>query len=288
MYKIGAILVLYRPDIELTLKVIKSLAIQVDSLCIVDNTPNENNSNHFTDYNNIHYIPLLKNQGIAAAQNIGIKYFSNTGFDFVIFSDQDSIAPDNTVSGLVETYIKLEKAGIKIGAIGPQPILRGSSRSALERQNIRKYEEFTNIGKPLYFMYSVISSFSVIRLERFNKVGMFDESLFIDGVDSEWGWRAYGLHEYVSVLDPSIKISHCFGERNQGPLEIFVPSPFRTYYQFRNYFKLIRRKYTPKWWIVKNGIKYLIKFIYYPLFLNPRFDYLKNMARGIRDGILNK
>lgn len=75
------------------------------------------------------------------------------------------------------------------------------------------------------------------------------------------------------------------GEDTGKQHSIRIPTPFRVYYQFRNYFKLLSYPHTPTWWKVKNGIKYAVKTVYYPLFLKPRGQFAKRIAAGIRDGI---
>lgn len=282
---VGVILVLYKPDMEVTMPAIRSLAPQVDEICLVDNTPDQNIIDLFADIANSHYIPLGENRGIAFAQNVGIRYFLKLGFDFVLFSDQDSIAKNGIVQSLIKTFIALEEKGIKVGVVGPLPIHRNTMKPVIVKQNIRKYYSESCIGKSLYSMYSIISSFSLIKLNVFNEIGLFKEYLFIDGVDAEWCWRAYDKGRFLTILDPSVKISHSLGESNQGPIKIYIPTPFRTYYQFRNYFILSRIGYTPLWWKIKNGLKYITKYFYYPIFLTPRISYLKNMTKGIIDGI---
>lgn len=76
-------MVLYNPDFEVT-KALSSLASQVDQICVVDNSPSDH-SEVLGGYESVEYKPLLKNVGIAAAQNIGIRHFIDLGYDFVLF-----------------------------------------------------------------------------------------------------------------------------------------------------------------------------------------------------------
>ena len=57
---IGAILVLYNPNIDILSKALKSLTSQVNEICIVDNSENSNEK-LLENFTNIHYIPLYKN-----------------------------------------------------------------------------------------------------------------------------------------------------------------------------------------------------------------------------------
>ena len=113
-----------------------------------------------------------------------------------------------------------------------------------------------------------------------------DDGLFIDGVDHEWCWR--GRRDgYRFFIDEHTPLSHKLGEGDRYFIfrKVAIPTPFRTYYQFRNYFKLLKRSYVPIYWKCSNGFKYLIKMFYFPFFVAPRKEYLKNIFRGIKDGI---
>ena len=47
----------------------------------------------------------------------------------------------------------------------------------------------------------------------------------------------------------------------------------------------IGKKYVPRRWLRKNGVKYVLKTGYYVIGGPDRLAYIKNIARGIRDGI---
>ncbi|MDY3914837.1 MAG: glycosyltransferase, partial [Phocaeicola sp.] len=114
---IGAIVILYNPDWDLLKECLEALTPQVDEVCIIDNSSIDSSA-QFENIGKVRYIPLLKNIGIAAAQNIGIKHFFDANFEYVIFSDQDSVMPNNLVEKLLYAYNDL-KEKIDIGAIGP-------------------------------------------------------------------------------------------------------------------------------------------------------------------------
>lgn len=131
-----------------------------------------------------------------------------------------------------------------------------------------------------------MNSISLIPLKLFNKVGLMDESLFIDGVDDEWCWRAAKVTGCRFFIDDNVIIKHNLGRSGGkiGKRTISIASPKRLYYQYRNYIWLKKRDYVPRQWIRYNGWKYLLKIIYYPLFVSPRFINLKYIIKGICDG----
>lgn len=286
--KIGAILVLYYPDIETLYNVLDNLSNQVDEICIVDNSF-VTHANLFVRYANIHYKPLYKNVGIAAAQNIGIFYFLEAGFDYVLLIDQDSILSINTVRQLYDAFVALQSCNYKIAAIGSRNINRKNGLfyppKSKEISVIRK--ETIGGGSDIIEYYSIISSVSLIPINNFLLVGGMDESLFIDGVDHEWCWRAWHKANLRSFIVKDAYIYHQFGEGDKkiATRSVSIASPFRVYFQFRNYLWLCRRKYTPFFWKIKHLIKYMIKIFYFPICVTPRMLYIKNILRGICDGI---
>ena len=283
--KIGAILILYNPNLELLNSVILSTQSQVDSICVIDNTVDSVGKAFFYKYRNTCYIPLGKNIGIAAAQNIGISYFVDLNFDYVLLIDQDSILYSNMVVCMLNSYAILQQRGHNVAVVGTKAINRETGLPYKEEYPI--LSKFSLDSYNFLLVNSCRSSVSLISTNNFKKVGGMESELFIDGVDNEWCWRAKSrcnLNSYV--LENSV-IEHKLGQGDKSFLwyKVSIPSSFRVYYEFRNYFILCRRNYVPSVWKYKNGIKYIIKLFYYPVFVPPRISYLKSISKGIRDGL---
>ena len=115
------------------------------------------------------------------AQNIGIRYFIDLGYDFVLFADQDSIASEKVVDKLLENHQALKEASIKVGAVGTRAINRQTGLPYVEKSNEiriidkRVLSNTSNITE----CYSIMSSISLIPCKVFNIVGGFDESLLL-------------------------------------------------------------------------------------------------------------
>lgn len=284
-YKIGAVVVLYNPKAELLIRCIDTLTMQVSEICIIDNSSKDNLEILKSRNNNITYKPMKRNIGIASAQNIGIRYFKNRNFDFILFSDQDSESPHDLVHKLLNSYLSL-KDKINISAIGPMPINRNTGTPYIYQQCIIEKSKFNDIG--FYKMHSIISSYSLIPIKNFESVGMMSERLFIDFVDQEWCWRAKHEQDMTCVLMPGITIQHELGVSKKFlGRQISVSSPFRIYFQTRNLLWLTKTKYAPTYWKRMNIIKLFPKIIYYSLFSNNKTTYLKRIAKGIHDGLKN-
>lgn len=285
--KIGGIMVLYKPDWAVTIKAIQSLISQVDKLVIVDNSPGEDNSRRLSEFMNIDYVPLGENRGIAAAQNVGIKVLIENGFDFIIFSDQDSIAENNIVNRLLKEFLEIKDSNSDIGLIGPMAVNRTTGEEYVNRKKIE--EELTTSKGNFYICQSIISSFSIVPSILFEMNGFYEEKLFIDFVENEWCFRLRAKTGLKSVMSRQCKISHQLGTPGSFlGLSINISSPFRLYYQIRNFFLLSKRSYVPKRWKKQVGKKITLKLLYYSIVPKNRNKYFRSIVRGIRDGFCNK
>ena len=239
MKKVICVLVLYNPSANVLKKNIEAIIGQVDFLWISDNTPSgfKGIQEIISSYpKKIEYALMDGNVGIAKAQNEGIRLAIDHEFDFVYFIDQDSISPDKIVAGLLDEFSKLHDEGYKVGGIGPQPFNRDTGKAYLA-----SVKKGCSIRDGIIEVSELINSASLISVNLFKEVGLMDEALFIDGVDHELCWRARNGERYRFFMVTSLPLSHKLGEGDRFFLGISVKvsTPFRTYYQYRNYFMLI-------------------------------------------------
>lgn len=279
--QIGCIIVLYNPDMALLGKALDSVCQQVDLVYLADNSSTSIENQVWMTRMEIIYEKMEGNVGIAAAQNAGIAYLQRSNCSHIIFMDQDSIMEQGMVDHLLEGLILLQEQGIGVGAIGPRVVNRKTQQS---------YVGSVMRGKPINEVLTevteVISSGSLIPIDHFNSVGLFDERLFIDAVDHEWCWRASYLQKLRFFIAEKARLSHCLGEGDHWFLvTVHKPTPFRCYYQYRNYFFLLRKKYVPLYWKLSNGVKFFVKFFYFPLVFSSKLSYISHMVRGVYDGL---
>jgi rhamnosyltransferase len=284
---IVAIVILYNPDLDCLNESLNSLIKQVDSVILVDNSIDNNKTSIFLEkinLDNIQYLSQGANLGVAKAQNIGILNAISQDYEYCLIMDQDSIVSEGMVFQLVEDYIFLKSRKINLAVIGPTPINKISQKeySPRLRKNYPFFKDYSHLVK----VSELISSGSLINLKTFDDTGLMDENLFIDGVDHEWCWRAK-KQGFLCAMSKNAKLEHMLGEGDKKILGISVAisSPFRVYYQYRNFIYLSKKKYVPIYWKINNAFKYLIKFFYYPFFISPRFKYLNNIIRGILAGL---
>ena len=101
--KIIAIIVLYKPNIDLMNKVLLSINTQVNNIILINNGCEKYD---FSNFDNIESINLGDNFGIAYAQNRGIEKALKLGADYVLLSDQDTIYPNDYITSFLSFISK--------------------------------------------------------------------------------------------------------------------------------------------------------------------------------------
>lgn len=248
------------------------------SLILIDNTPERNLG---LGNDKIIYIPLKSNYGIAAAQNIGIQKAKELKCSYIFFFDQDSTFNRDYIDQMVIEYIRLKRYYPQIAVLGPTVIDKVSGR----KYKIKK----SSVNHDCYIVPSVISSGTIFEVATFDKIGEMDERLFIDNVDDEWGWRAT-YNGYICCITTKVCLLHKIGQKslNLMGLPFIISSPQRYYYQYRNFFWLLRRSYVPLNWKCKSFIRKLAEIIIIPCFSKQKKLVVKNILRGIFAGLFPK
>lgn len=289
---VGAVMVLYHAETASILPQVQALSAETAEVCIVDNSETPL-SPPLPDIPNVHYIALCSNTGIAHAQNVGIEYLAGQGYDYILFSDQDSLAPKGLVKELVLTIQELETEGIITGGVCPRAYNKQSGTPYPHQCNSLG-EMCTGNGRNLTEVTFCMSSMSLLRASLFSAVGPYEDPLFIDGVDSEWCWRAYHTCGARFFVNEDLHMQHMLGMGTAmvAGKERSLTPPYRIRYQYRNYLRLICRRYVPLRWKLYQGAKYLAKAIYYGVFSNERMAYLKAIVKGcgevFKDSDINK
>jgi rhamnosyltransferase len=261
--KIVAILVLYYPNLLHLSLALNKLSKQVSQLILVNNGAPNNEIEKLGESYSAHYIQNVSNLGIAAAQNLGIKWAMQRDFSHILTMDQDSLAHESMVKNLLDSEEKQLTLGEKVGAVGSV-----DSRFLKHLKNER-----------------LVSSGMLVKTKVFLDVGLMNEKLFIDGVDDDWCFRAKAKgYKLFHVKDA--KIQHEIGEVQKiwHKFVISYHQPSRYYFFFRNYIFLIRQNYVPlkyKLQLVKTLCKELIKIIFLP----KKWLYVKNSTKGLISGI---
>ena len=245
------------------------------NMIVVDNTPHSQMSN-IVFKENIDYISLGENKGIATAQNIAIKRAKELGYKYVIFFDQDSEYDSSYVSSIIGEYEKIQKHDCKIATLGPLVVNKTTNKAY--KNEITSKSSFNTVD-------TIISSGSIVEIAKIDIIGGLEDRLFIDLVDHEWCWRAksYGYNCYQTS---SIILNHKVGNESLSifGFPIIISSPFRYYYKYRNFLWMLERPYVPIKWKIKEAIRKIIEIIIVPLSTRNLSIY-RFMFKGIKDGI---
>lgn len=266
-YKVCAGIVTYNPNIERLKENYSHISKQVDFIIICDNgSRNIELIKGIRRENRDYLIELEKNQGIAYALNRLCEAAGNAGYQWIITLDQDSVCPENMVKILTKHVSE------SIAIVGPRIIYKGN-----EKYSARPDKEIEDVEW-------VITSGSLTNTWIWKNLGGFDEKLFIDKVDTDYGIRA-NRAGYRVRRDNTICLNHELGNMFCRVLfgrTIYVTNhnPMRIYYQCRNTIYLGRKIGLPNATIEVGKI--VIKIILYE---NDKKEKLKNAFRGIRDGV---
>lgn len=276
---IGAVIVLYKPDMAQTQALLTSVAQQVDVVSIIDNSPTSIQLD--LPLNDVHYHHFARNIGVAAAHNVGLNDLIAAHCEYAMLLDQDSQISDDIAFRLSSLLVASRKKERPLIAIGPRIICSFSEKTVKPRvqREVARYDELVCVTQ-------IISSGMMIDLSKVARIGLKDEDLFIDGVDHEWCWRAREQKLMVAIAE-KVEMVHRLGDARSkfAGVTYKVGSPVRLYYQFRNILLLLRRGYVPNYWKMRNLCVLPIRFFANSVLQENRTDRIKYMLRGIWDGL---
>lgn len=291
-----SVTVTYRPDLALLKEQIVSMLDQCRIL-VVDNSDDGaviKAVGTLCRELGVDVLQMERNLGIGAAQNRGVAYLKEQMPDikFVLFLDQDSVPDAGFVNTLKSEFMT---AGIhsRVAVIGPALFdpRAGAYHSfhKLEGLRYRKINPQDSGSQPLRCT-TVNSSGSLVSLQVFEEIGAFDESLFIDHVETEWCFRATSKGFALFVTNKT-QLKHLMGDDvlavSVFGWKKFMPyrSPLRHQYLFRNSVILLGRDYVPVAWKLYCVLKLLMSLMVFALFSKEKSKQLKSMTAGVRAGL---
>lgn len=282
--RIHAVIVLWRPDISILSSALAATAPQVAKLLLIANDGVRPALS--LPENAVVMLPEV-NLGLGAAYNRAAEWARAHGGTHLLLLDQDSVAEQGSVAALLQAF---DRPG-PVAATGALWRDRRTGKDGffvrLTGWGARKFLQADSAPVPVDFL---ISSGSLISLDAMDRIGRFDETLFIEHVDTDWclraramGYRLYGV--------PRARLDHAFGEATLAPSmlgvsrRLFLYPPERNYYLLRNSIMLWRRPYAPTRWVMHDVRRTSMLMLYYALFIPPRLERLKYMRRAVRDAM---
>ncbi|MCI9532380.1 MAG: glycosyltransferase family 2 protein [Lachnospiraceae bacterium] len=268
--KIYAGIVTYNPNIKLLMENINSISCQVEKLIIVDNASNnvEKIDSLMDGILNGLIIHNVQNKGIAHALNLIMKRAYEENSYWVLLLDQDSICPPN----LIKEYLKYINNS-EIAVITPRI-------NDINDFDVKYYNQFQE------FIVEFITSGSLNRVDIWNKMGGFNEDLFIDMVDYDYAYRLNKKGYKVIKLN-NIILNHAIGKRTQHNIagikcSTYNHNAFRKYYITRNsiYLAKMYPEYCNIFSIYLRIVKRMLLVVF---FEEDKCKKIINMLKGIRD-----
>jgi rhamnosyltransferase len=291
----SSITVTFNPDISLLSEQLKAIQDSCN-IIIVDNGSTAENFDQLTEligkYDKIEFVALGENTGIAYAQNEGIDrartcYPDTTS---ILLLDQDSTPNADMIYRLKNSLAMLGEKFVS--AVGPSLIdqFTGTPLGFHQISGFR-YKRVcpsSNQSNPIEIC-NINSSGLLIDVKALDIAGGFENDFFIDHVETEWCYRATSLGVRLYGI-PDAEMQHQMGENSIkywffGERTMPYRKPIRHYYLFRNSLVLQHRSYVPTTWKIWNIAKLIFTFLYFTLFSRERSEQLKQMRRGIADGI---
>lgn len=279
--KVGAVIISYHPDVAHLSSMLSALNTMGWPVVLIDNSPVALAG--FSDAFS-HYVHCADNVGIAEAQNIGIDILIENGAEAMLILDQDSQLTPSFLNNLYETYTYALGRCPQMACLGPQIVCEFVNKPVQP-----KLHKSQPVCDRLVHAKQIIASGMIINVDAYHKVGKKDASLFIDGVDHEWCWRARSLGFQV-LKASTVEMRHRQGDGRHRVLGLNFKrgAPVRLYYQVRNVLILSRRRHVPMYWKCRHllalPLRWLVNRWYFPEG-KLRGHYVR---RGIKDGLLGR
>ncbi|MFN1620001.1 glycosyltransferase family 2 protein [Vibrio rotiferianus] len=291
--KLGCVIVTYNPQEQL-LDNVREIMNSIDKLVIVDNTEYRSPIINILSetYPSSRFLVLWNNcnDGIAKALNDGCLHLLNNGFDVALLLDQDSYVDNESIKSLY-SLMKVEHKAV---ITSPQICTKNFSKQPLyitydggvfiKRKGV--------YSKPLPVLFNITSG-SLLCLNKWKDLGAFDERLFIELVDTEYGLRA-NKEGYKVIIDSNSQLVQEYGDLSKKKFfgVTFFPtnhSPLRYYYLTRNRFILYREYLGCYPGYVLWDLVSMAKNIFVILFLEcNRMQKLSYMIKGFKDFLLHR
>ncbi|MEN9381715.1 MAG: hypothetical protein RI940_596 [Bacteroidota bacterium] len=267
------VVILYHPDAVALIENIKTYLNPLDTLLVYDNSETLTKELEIAVCaisSKVIFKHFGQNEGIAKRLNQAIEYSVQKGEKHLLMMDQDSSFKDGDIEKYIEYISKNNIPNVAQFGVNCQP-------------------DFTPISSNPEKVISLITSGSVLAIDCIQQIGMFDENLFIDFVDTEFSHRVTNKG-YVNLQFTNIVLNHSIGTRVYGRSLVtfkkslrIIHSPIRVYYIIRNglYLFFSNKELTN---IQKKDIKRTLMVVKNDFIYNPQlFKVYKYALLGIWD-----
>lgn len=302
-----AIVVLYHPEQKRLSDALTAASTQVSAVVIYDNTPAVEVERPLTAQDFQRWVgqacavTLLGsgvNVGLAAGLNRGIQYAMDSGATHVLLLDQDSVCATTMVSALWFGLQAAERRYCRVAAAGPTfADARGDVPPPFLKVGFPTCRPVQAVPELTYVDTDVlITSGMLVSTQALKSVGLMAESLFIDNVDIEWGFRAKAAGwQLVGV--PGARLNHQLGEQRRpvpwwlgwtGRKHLLHHPPVRLYYIMRNRVALQKLPHVPLAWKLQDLLRLPWRFLLGIETAESRSKAIRAMSLGLWHGLIGK
>ena len=267
--KIGAVVVLYNP-VRQEYENIHEYCSALDELILIDNSEQPSETmvrDVFKDIEacKIKYLFSNANLGLCAGMNKGMQIAHEDGCDWCYTNNPDSRF-ENDLTGIYKDVL-LKKQDPRIAMVGPQ--------YSYDRRKLKKCEG-------IYDVEWLMMSGCMVNVSAFLRAGGFDERLFLDGLDVEFGFRLKQLGYRVLECREAVLIHRPAVTKTKKilwyTLKYGWDKPVRYYYQARA--DVFIDKHYKTCYAKADLLKRLTKIL---LLFGDKKEYLKMYWQGILD-----
>jgi rhamnosyltransferase len=252
--EVCALIVTYHPDSTELKAVLRQALHETGRVIVVDNsteplaqrtvtamTAELGALSSTTGAGRVHLIANQRNEGLSRAYNQGLRQAKQMGARFVLLLDQDSVLEDGAIASLLRHW-NGAGSGLPIGALSCNNLEEvvvnvGLEPIHLRLRNLRNQKEYLR-GKMfreghLREVKTFTNSGTLLPMAVVDKVGPFDEALFLDAIDYDYSLRLRS-HGYRLLLDDRATLRHRQGKYLQHKI-LGRPVNLRTYSPLRSY-----------------------------------------------------
>jgi len=282
--KLLAGIIVYYPDANL-IKLVDALILQnVDVFLYI----NKGNSISEMIINNrkVFSFESPTNNGLSKSLNKIIKQFLKLNYKYLFTFDQDSLIDDNYVKIMIDNYKNALKINKNVVCLSPKIIDEKFDNEELIKNNYYKSKDLPKF-KDVKFS---ITSGSVFLKNSFLKVGLMNELLFIDGVDTDWCERAV-LKKLKLFKSNNVFLKHKIGNKFINVFGIkksYHQLDLRVFYIIRNSIYLILYGENRINWKIVEFQRTITRILVYPLLSLRKRKTLWIILQAIKDGFIKE
>ncbi|MEQ8856288.1 glycosyltransferase family 2 protein [Gimesia sp.] len=289
---VAAIIVTFNPDKETLHKLIDAISVQVDYVCVVDNNSPQEIKQFILGIlkDNGGLVSLEENYGIASAINHGVFRAREKNASHVVLFDQDSLPEPDMVDTLLTVMNEKTRLGCHVAAVGPRySDIKGHHAAPFVKLQGIRLRRIDCAENEIVTVDHLISSGSLISMKALEEIGLMEEDLFIDYVDTEWCLRA--IHKGYQIYGVgSARMKHDLGDEyaNLFGRTFPVHHPLRHYYTVRNGIWLIQQSWVSFSWKVMDFRRLFLIYLVFSFFVGKRLLNMKMLSLGVWHALIGK